>query len=148
MKYLYTLLAVVVLACAPMASLFAAPMLPPLNPAVTQDTIKTTICRVGYTETVRPSTYYAAKVKRVLLLDAHIPLTRSHEFRLDHAEPLGLGGAPRSLENLTLQLLTESQAKDALEKRLNKQVCAGKISLATAQACVWNDWRACAKGRP
>ena len=38
----------------------------------------------------------------------------------------------------------EYRAKDKLENKLPKLVCAGKMSLSDAQACVESDWVRCA----
>jgi len=73
-----------------------------LNPDVHQDTIANTICVPGYTKTVRPATSYTNGVKRKLLREAGIDESHMPEYELDHIVPLGLGGHPRSLDNLML----------------------------------------------
>jgi hypothetical protein len=50
---------------------FAADL--PLNPAVTQETIATTICVPGWTKTVRPSARYTAAIKIKLIRELEIP---------------------------------------------------------------------------
>lgn len=116
----------------------------PRNPAVTQETLSTTICVRGYTGTVRPRLYVSRKIKRSLLTAAGLPLACAREFELDHRLSLNLGGAPLDRSNLQLQLWPEARVKDKLEVKLNHLVCAGVLPLAEAQACIWNDWRACA----
>lgn len=117
----------------------------PLNPAVTQETIAATICVRGYATSVRPKLYLSRKVKHQLMDAAGLPWVRRFEFELDHKQPLTLGGAPLELENFELQPWPEALVKDGLERRLNRLVCRGVMSLPEAQACIWNDWRACAE---
>ena len=62
---------------------------------------------------------------------------------VDHLVPLELGGAD-ALDNLWWQPAPEYHAKDRLEDKLPKLVCAGKMSLSDAQACVESDWVKCA----
>jgi len=118
-----------------------------LNPDVHQDTIRSTICQPGYTKTVRPATSYTNGIKKKLMREQGIDLSRIREFELDHKEPLTLGGHPRNIHNLMLQPWEGgdgAKVKDKLDVKLSRMVCAGKITLADAQACIWNDWQACA----
>ena len=115
------------------------------NPDVSQGTIGKTICVPGYTKTVRPAVVYTDGVKRKLLRAANLPQSDASKYELDHVVPLTLGGHPRSLENLKLQLWPEAKEKDKLEVRLNRLVCKKQISLIEAQNCIYNDWKFCAK---
>lgn len=121
------------------------------NPDVTQDTIFNTICVPGYTKEVRPATSYTNGVKKLLLQRHHIDVSLIHEYELDHIIPLAVGGHPRSLSNLQLQLWegeTGAKAKDKLEMRLHNAVCRGKIPLLEAQRCIGEDWIACVALHP
>jgi hypothetical protein len=112
---------------------------------VTQDNIHETICVTGYTKTVRPPTSYTNPIKKQLMTDAGIDLSRKGEFELDHIVPLELGGAPRAHENLALQLLKGvdgARRKDKLENKLNCMACAELILLEVAQYKIANDWEA------
>jgi hypothetical protein len=62
------------------------------------------------------------------------------DFRLDHAIPLSLGGAPADERNL--QLLDEqgSERKDMVERCLSRAVFEGRRAFADAQRLIWNDW--------
>jgi hypothetical protein len=64
---------------------------------------------------------------------------------VDHLIPLDLGGA-NALLNLWAQshstMPWNSIRKDRLERRLHKDVCAGKIELDTAQHEIATDWTA------
>lgn len=122
-----------------------------LNPDVTPDTLARTVCTPGYTGTVRPSVLFTNGIKYRLLDAAGIPRANAHQYELDHIVPLTLGGAPRSTDNLQLQPWdgrAGAKVKDKLEVRLNKLVCAGKLPLSEAQACIYTDWQACAIAHP
>ncbi len=66
----------------------------PLSPAVTQETIATTICVPGWTKAVRPSARYTAAIKINLIRELEIPEELLVDVELDHRIPLALGGAP------------------------------------------------------
>ena len=72
------------------------------NPDVTQATIDQTICVVGYTKTVRPSTSYTRGVKLMLLRREGLPADAAKNYELDHLINLSIGGHPRKLSNLVL----------------------------------------------
>ncbi len=120
-----------------------------LNPAVTQATIKQTICVSGWTATVRPPATYTTGLKRTQLVAyGFADRTLSH-YEEDHLISLELGGSPRSPSNLwpephSVLLANGTQvgsfAKDAFETYLKRQVCAGHMSLATAQHRIAVNW--------
>ena len=114
----------------------------PLNPAVTQSTIASTICVPGWTKTVRPSPRYTNRIKIALIRELEIPEELLVDFELDHRIPLALGGAPSDSRNLELQPWDEAGDKDAIEACLARAVCAGKITLDDARRRIWTDWRA------
>jgi hypothetical protein len=135
----------------------------PVNPDVTPETIKDTVCVPNWTAKVRPPVSYTNKVKRDLMEAAGIPWERADEIELDHHIPLAAGGSPTDPENLWLQtwaatapegwkVESDARAKDHLEVRLRNLICSGQLDLREAQSCIWNDWRACAekypKGKP
>jgi hypothetical protein len=109
------------------------------NPAVTVDTLRSTICVPGWTKTVRPpaSMTNAIKAKFIRRQGTTRPM---RDFELDHIIPLCLGGAPRSERNLQLQPWPEAKRKDKLEAELSRKVCAGDIPLAKAQKLM-KEWR-------
>lgn len=106
-----------------------------LNPAVRQETLASTICRPGYTRTIRPPSAYIARIKRQLLAGRQDP----RGYVVDHEEPLELGGAPR-WPNLRLQTKAEAREKDVLENALHRAVCRGTVPLAVAQAEILRRW--------
>ena len=73
----------------------------PLNPDVTEDTIKQTICAPGYTKTVRPSSTYTNGVKAKLLREIGLDNSSMPNYELRASEALGasyvivrVGGLP------------------------------------------------------
>ena len=120
-----------------------------LNPVVTQATIGTTICMSGWTATIRPPSSYttALKIQQIGLYG--YPDTSTAAYEEDHLISLELGGAPRDPQNLWPEPYTATlpdgrnvgaRVKDALETFLKKKVCAGTMTLATAQADIGIHW--------
>jgi hypothetical protein len=103
-----------------------------LNAAVTQLTIRATICRRGWTRTVRPPTDYtnALKRKQMRVYHEHGPPSAYQE---DHLISLELGGDPTDPRNLWPEPYPRASAVDRIENELNAQVCSGALSLAEAQ---------------
>ena len=103
-----------------------------LNAAVTQDTVAATICRTGWTRTIRPPTDYTNGLKRRQLREygLHGPLSAYQE---DHLISLELGGDPTDPRNLWPEPYPRASAMDAIENELNARVCSGDLSLADAQ---------------
>jgi hypothetical protein len=108
-----------------------------IDPAVTQANIQSTICRSGYTTTVRPPESQTEKFK----WDAAEPAYGQHDIsgELDHLVPLELGGA-NDARNLWVEAGSIPNAKDAVEDALNKAVCAGRMPLRAAQSAVAKNW--------
>jgi hypothetical protein len=115
-------------------SIVADPVLTPgmLNAAVTQATIGSTICRRGWTRTVRPPTDYtnALKRKQMRVYHEHGPPSAYQE---DHLISLELGGDPTDSRNLWPEPYPRASTVDRIENELNAQVCAGRLSLSDAQ---------------
>jgi hypothetical protein len=108
-----------------------------IDPAVTQATINSTICRSGYTATVRPPASDTGRWKiRTYVFYA---LDTSTRGEYDHLVPLELGGS-NATSNLWIEPGSIPNPKDKVENRLHDQVCAGDISLATAQRAIATDW--------
>jgi hypothetical protein len=120
-----------------------------LNPAVTQVTIGSTICVSGWTATIRPSSSYTTRLKIAQIVAYGYSDTSTSAYEEDHLISLELGGAPSDPRNLwpepyTMSLAdgrpTGARTKDTFESRLKKEVCAGTISLAAAQADIGVYW--------
>jgi hypothetical protein len=103
-----------------------------LNPDVTQATIATTICRRGWTRTIRPPVDYtnALKEKQLRQYGMHGPLSAYQE---DHLVSLELGGNPIDPRNLWPEPYPRAAAVDQIENELNHRVCTGSLTLAEAQ---------------
>lgn len=118
-----------------------ASALPALNPDVSQATIRETICRPGYSSTVRPSTTFTNPIKRRLMGEAGIPAENSSEWALDHRIAIALGGHPRQLSNLQLLTTSENSRKSRIEVKLLCFVCTDAMLLRQAQEELALDWQ-------
>ena len=103
-----------------------------VNPAVTQATIGSTICRTGWTRTIRPPVDYTNALKRT-----QMRLYREHgppsAYQEDHLVSLELGGDPTDPRNLWPEPYPRASAVDRIENELNAAVCSGRLTLADAQ---------------
>jgi len=70
-----------------------------IDPRVAQTTIRHTICRRGYTATVRPPFEYTNAIKH-RLMRLYGATGSIHDYELDHLIPLELGGCPKCETNL------------------------------------------------
>ncbi len=104
-----------------------------LNQDVTQATIRSTICRHGWTRTVRPPVSYTNALKLRQLSEYGLRGPPSH-FQEDHLISLELGGDPVDPRNLWPEPYPRAAAVDQIEDELNRKVCDGSLSLAAAQA--------------
>ena len=103
-----------------------------LNPNVTQANIRSTICRRGWTETIRPPVSYtnALKVKQIRQYRETGSLSNYQE---DHLISLELGGNPTDPRNLWPEPYPRASDVDKIENELNSEVCSGQLTLAQAQ---------------
>src|SRR6478672_13773076 len=103
-----------------------------LNPAVTQATIASTICRRGWTRTIRPPVTFtnALKVRQLHQYGLRSPPSAYQE---DHLISLELGGSPADPRNLWPEPYPRASAVDQIENDFNDRVCAGSLTLAEAQ---------------
>jgi len=115
-----------------------------IDPRVTQSNIRNTICRRGYTSTVRPPFEYTNAMKHRLMRIYGV--TGSiHNYELDHLIPLELGGCPNCEANLWPEprnVFPSASEKDEVESYLHDQVCSGGMPLAEAQQQIAADWYA------
>jgi hypothetical protein len=103
-----------------------------LNPAVTQATIRTTICVVGWTRAVRPPASYTSALERRQIRELGLSGGPA-DYEEDHLMPLALGGAPRDPANLRPVPLRLAKQHDQWEVRLQHEVCDGDLTLTAAQ---------------
>ena len=113
------------------------------NPDVTQDTIQSTICKPGWTKTIRPSSYYTNALKRKQMRERHIILPM-REVEENHIIPLELGGSKDDPANLEPEIMAGkygAKAHDKIENKLNRKVCRGEMTLAQARIEIVTDWQ-------
>jgi hypothetical protein len=117
-----------------LGSVLASPTRTPgvLNPAVTQATIAATICRRGWTATVRPPTSYTSALK-LEQMAAYGETGPPSAYQEDHLISLELGGDPTDPRNLWPEPYPRAAEVDRIENDLNAQVCSGALTLAEAQ---------------
>ncbi|HET7345515.1 MAG TPA: hypothetical protein VFJ05_06560 [Nitrososphaeraceae archaeon] len=113
-----------------------------INPSVTQDNIKDTICVPGYTKTIRPLTSYTTPLKTKLMKSYGFSDSRFN-YEFDHLIPLEVGGHPTDVKNLFPEPgygKYNFHIKDRFENYLHDQVCSGSMGLSEAQREIATDW--------
>lgn len=114
-----------------------------INPDVTQENIRSTVCVKGWTKTVRPPAYYTNKLKKEQIREYGYADRNPKDYEEDHLIPLGIGGNPTDRKNLWPEPRnTEWGAgrKDQLEFAMYKAVCRGEISLEDARLAFATNW--------
>jgi hypothetical protein len=99
------------------------------NAAVTQATVKSTICARGYASSVRNVT---SATKQQVFAAYGIGRSAERGYVIDHLIPLEVGGA-NVVANLWPEPKAESKVKDKEENALHHDVCIGDLTLADAQ---------------
>lgn len=109
-----------------------------ISPAVRQSNLTATICRAGYTGSLRPSADITTPEKR--------GNAQSYDYRgdlagaeYDYVVPLELGGDPNDARNLWIHPAGQNGRTD-VGRRLNALVCGGGMTLAAAQEAIAHDW--------
>ncbi|WP_171165134.1 hypothetical protein [Streptomyces sp. I05A-00742] len=117
------------------------------NPKVTPATLKTTICRSGYTKDIRPPTNITGREKTANAASyGYKKSLRDAEY--DHLISLQLGGDPNDPRNLWVEPPSPghkegagpNNPKDSVETKLKHAICAGKADLRKAQQAIARDW--------
>ncbi len=103
-----------------------------LNPDVTQQDIRSTICKRGWTSTIRPPESYTDALKRRQMRQYREPGTTA-DYQEDHLISLELGGSPTDPRNLWPEPYPRASQMDQQENALNAEVCSGQMTLAQAQ---------------
>jgi len=116
-----------------------------LNKDVTQENIATTVCKSGWTATIRPTVTYTNKLKEEQLKTTYLSYikiwgTEMSAYEEDHLISLQLGGDPKDPKNLFPQPYAGNNArkKDVVETALKRLVCSGNIKLKDAQKAILN----------
>ncbi|MBL7621456.1 MULTISPECIES: hypothetical protein [unclassified Frankia] len=111
-----------------------------LNPAVTQATIGSTICKSGWTATIRPPTSYTNKIKsEAIAAYGAYAGTAMGSYELDHLISLEIGGSPTAVANLWPEK-GEHNDKDPVENAAKRAVCSGQMTLADVQEKIATNW--------
>jgi hypothetical protein len=109
-----------------------------IDPHVTQADIRSTICKKGWTSTVRPPESQTERFKYDVAYPAY-RTPKSVRTELDHLVPLELGGS-NDATNLWPEYPPTPNPKDKVEDALNAAVCEGHVSLTAAQDAIAADW--------
>jgi len=103
-----------------------------VNDDVTQQNIAATICRHGWTRTIRPPTDYTNALKLKQMRDYGVGGS-PQQYQEDHLISLELGGHPTDARNLWPEPYPRAAEMDSIENDLNAKVCSGAMSLDDAQ---------------
>ena len=116
-----------------------------LNPRVTPATLRSTICRSGYTSSIRPPASITGREKTANARSyGYTGSSKTGEY--DHLISLELGGDPNDARNLWVEpndkprATSTANGKDAVESAANAAVCTGTLTLAAAQTGIATDW--------
>lgn len=109
--------------------------------SIAQDNIGATICRPGYSRSVRPPYAVTAPLKR-RMMDAQHPGEPISAYERDHLIPISLGGAPLDARDLWLeprQGLANAGDRNVLAYVLWRLVCTGQVPLKVARDDICHD---------
>ncbi len=110
-----------------------------ISPDVTQANIQSTICRSGYSESVRPPESITEREKYASMA-AYGDAGSARGYEYDHLVSLELGGATNDPRNLWPEPGASPNTKDSIEDRLHSLVCDGTLTLAGAQGQIAHNW--------
>jgi hypothetical protein len=118
-----------------------------LNPKVSEATLASTICKSGYTSSIRPpeSVTEPEKIANARSYGYTGPLG---EAEYDHLVSLELGGDPNDSRNLWVEPPSPghkassgvSNPKDAVESQAKSLVCSHRVSLRAMQLAIATNW--------
>ena len=103
-----------------------------LNPDVTPATVRQTICKRGWTRTIRPPVSYTNRLKLEQMREYGLVGDPS-DYQEDHLVSLELGGHPTDPRNLWPEPRPRAEEVDGTENDLNTRICDGSLGLADAQ---------------
>ena len=103
-----------------------------VNPNVTQADIRSTVCKSGWTSTIRPPVSYtdALKIKQ---MKQYGETGSPSDYQEDHLISLEMGGNPTDPRNLWPEPYPRASQMDQIENQLNSEICDGQLTLAQAQ---------------
>jgi hypothetical protein len=103
-----------------------------VNPDVTPASLATTICKHGWTSTIRPPSSYTDDLK-VQQMKVYRRAGSPSDYQEDHLISLELGGDPNDPKNLWPEPRPHAEKVDGIENELNDAICSGKMALREAQ---------------
>jgi hypothetical protein len=116
------------------------------NPEVSKDNLDETICKSGWTKTIRPPVGYTNALKRMQMRSYELK-GEPQDYEEDHYIPLELGGHPFDTRNLRPQAYKGkdcgARIKDLSESAFKRAVCAGEKELEEAQLEFAKKWENC-----
>lgn len=120
-----------------------------ISPKVTQDkdTLSSTVCRAGYTKSIRPAGYIT-RAEKLANAQSYSFTGDMADAEYDHLVSLVLGGDPNDPRNLWIEPPSPghkptdgvNNPKDIVENKLSAAVCSGRVPLAAAQNAIATDW--------
>ncbi len=118
-----------------------------VNPKVTPDTLRSTICVGGYTKSIRPPAAITDREKQANAL-SYGYTANPHDAEYDHLISLELGGDPNDPRNLWVEPPSPDHRagsgprnpKDTVENQLHALICSGAVGLTAAQNAIAGDW--------
>ncbi|GAB2551982.1 hypothetical protein [Nocardia heshunensis] len=117
------------------------------NPKVTAANLSETICKSGYTATIRPSSS-VTNTEKAANIKSYDYTGDAHDAEYDHLISLELGGDPNDPRNIWVEPPSPghqagagpNNPKDGVENKLHTLVCGGKVALVDAQVAIATDW--------
>ena len=109
------------------------------TPGAVLTTNISTICKSGYTKTVRD---VSTSEKKQVFSEYGIPWSSRSNYEVDHLISLELGGS-NDISNLWPEssvIKNGSLTKDKLENSLHAQICSDKMSIVEAQREISTNW--------
>jgi hypothetical protein len=118
-----------------------------INPKVTQSNLSSTICRKGYTKSIRPTASITGKEKKANA-KSYSYKGKMGDGEYDHLISLELGGDPNDPRNLWVEPASPGHVsgtgvnnpKDGVENKLKTAICSGQVTLLAAQQAISTDW--------
>jgi hypothetical protein len=110
------------------------------NPTLTQATVASTICKSHYVNKIKSQ--ISTKTSTEVFAEYAIAKKKRSSYAIDHLVPLDLGGtnALTNLWPIPLKGTATPKRKAVVDAAVHKSMCAGFISLATAQGLFNMNW--------
>jgi hypothetical protein len=114
-----------------------------VNAAISEEQYHAQCHTKDWTRLYRPPVSFTNSLKMLQMKEYGYPLADLHDYEEDHLVPVCLAGAPQDPANLWPQPRFgewSADRKDALEAKLCRLVCDGRVPLAEAQREIAMDW--------